>query len=70
MALGEGAVRTAGMACDGTRAAVMCGPRGTLDGAIGAERTCGEDAGLTDGRAGAWYGVGYVRVCAATSRTK
>lgn len=69
MAFGEGAERTAGMACDGTCAADMCGPRGALDGPIGAERTCGAEAERCVGCAGAWYGVGYTRVCAATSRT-
>ena len=58
--LGGGAVRTAGMACAGTRAAEMAGPRGAREGPMGAEavRTPGVATPRTDGCAGARYGVG------------
>ena len=54
IALGVGALRTAGKACGGTCAAAMCGPRGMLDVPIGAERMPGVDAVCADGCAGAW----------------
>jgi hypothetical protein len=59
-ALGGGAVRTAGTACGGTRAAEMAGPRGARDAAIGAAalRTPGVAAVRREGAAGARYGVG------------
>jgi hypothetical protein len=54
IALGGGAVRTAGTALGGTRAADMAGPRGALAGATAAGRTPGAAATCREGAAGAW----------------
>jgi hypothetical protein len=69
-AFGGGAERLDGMACEGTRAAAMAGPRGAADGAMRAERPAGDAALRMLGCAGARYGVGYTLECAAMSCTK
>ena len=58
--LGGGAVRTAGTALGGTRAAETAGPRGAREGPTGggAGRTPGVAAVRCEGCAGSWYGGG------------